>query len=120
MLEIAAAVLTLALPLAKFPEMPGAIGLSKMLPVVGSVYSALNVLPILSFSVPSLFVVPALLDVSNVPRNIPVLTPVSVKVLTSTSLVWLFVTVMVRVSATALFLFWSASLTCKPIVLPGL
>ena len=105
MLEMAAALLTLALPVAKLPETPGAVGLSKTLPVVGSVYSTLNVLPMLSFSVPSLFVVAALLDVKSVPRKIPVSTPVSVKVRTSTSLVVLFVTVTVSVSATALFLF---------------
>ena len=94
--------------------MPGVVGLSLLLPVIGSVYSTLRLSPLTVLSVPLLLLawVLELLEAS-VPRNIPVLTPVSVSVTVSISLVVMLLTFTASVSTAPEEKFWSPSVTCR-------
>ena len=80
-------------------------------------YSSLRAWPASNLSVPLLFAV-SLPLVNSVPWKMPVLLPVSVSVFTSTSPVVVLVTVTVSVSAAEALMFWSASVTCRPMVSP--
>ena len=95
-------------------RVPGVVGLSVLLPVIGSVYSTLRLSPLTALSVPLLLPawVLAVLETS-VPRNIPLLTPVSVSVTVSISLVVVLLTFTLSVSSAPEEKFWSPSVTCR-------